>query len=63
MLAPFLEEISENNKVLKINADENQDYLREMGIQGIPATFIYKDGKPGQRFDGFVPKAAIEAAL
>ena len=63
MLSPFLDEISKNNKVLKINADLNQEFLRKQGIKGVPVTYVYKGGKPIKKFDGFVPKEVIEAAL
>lgn len=63
MLAPILKEVSEKHTVLKINADQNQDFIREMGIQGIPVTYIYKNGKPAKKLEGFIPKEAIEAAL
>lgn len=63
MLAPFLDEISEKNKVLKINADLNQDFLREKGVKGVPVTYIYKGGKLTKKFEGFVPKEVIEAEL
>lgn len=63
MLAPILEEVSENHKVFKIDADQNKDLAISMGVSGLPTTFIFKDGQPVEKMVGYTPKEAIEEAL
>ena len=63
MFAPVLEEISETTTVFKVDVDTNQDFAREMQIQGVPATLIYKDGKLVDRISGFVPKEVVEQKI
>lgn len=56
---PILEKISNefSGKVrfLKINADENQELLKELKIFGIPTVIAYKDGKEVVRMVGAKP--------
>lgn len=59
MLAPILEDISSEYEVFKVNADENKEYMTKEGIQSIPTTRIYKDGKIIDTLTGFVPKEQI----
>lgn len=56
MFAPVLDEVSENVEVFKIDIDENREYAQEMQIQGVPTTFVYKDGKLVDQIVGFIPK-------
>lgn len=63
MLAPILEEISSEYEVFKVNADDNQEYMAKEGIQSIPTTRIYKDGKIIETLTGFVPKEQIMSKL
>lgn len=47
-LAPTLHQISQqfsNVKVAKVNIDENKNIASIMGVRGIPALFLFKDGK------------------
>lgn len=62
MLAPFLEEASNEVPVFKVDIDENQEWAKEKDIKGIPLTMIFKDGELKQKFEGFVPKEQIVAA-
>lgn len=54
-LTPLLEKLTNEYNgavdLCKINIDENQAVAGQMGIQSIPAVFIFKDGKP---IDGFM---------
>ncbi len=45
LVEKFETEIGEKVKVLKINVDENPEASAQMGISGIPAFFLFKDGK------------------
>lgn len=56
MLKPVLEEISENNKdikIVKVNVDDNANLCGEYGIYSIPHVLIFKDGKIVEQFIGF----------
>ncbi|MFT4784176.1 MAG: thioredoxin 1, partial [Paracoccaceae bacterium] len=48
-IGPALEELSEEMaatvKIVKINVDENPNSPASVGVRGIPALFLYKDGK------------------
>ena len=63
MLEPILEDISSENKVYKIDVDHNRDFAQEMKIQGVPSTFIYKDGELRDAITGFVPKEVLERKI
>lgn len=63
MFAPILEEISSEVEVIKVDVDQDREFAKSLGVQGIPATFIYKDGKLVKNFSGYLPKEAIESEL
>ena len=48
-IGPALEELSEEYgekiKIAKINVDENPDSPGKLGVRGIPALFIFKNGE------------------
>ena len=54
MLAPVLEEVSENYDVYKVDIDENKGILAKEGIRGVPHTKIYKDGNVANQISGYV---------
>ncbi|MCR5272760.1 MAG: thioredoxin [Lachnospiraceae bacterium] len=64
MLAPVLEEISEEladkANFVAIDTDDNQDLAREFGIMSIPAVAVVKDGVKVDMNIGFVPKDALK---
>jgi thioredoxin 1 len=48
MIGPIVEEVASefiNLKVVKTNADEAQDLIRQFAIRGIPTLLLFKDGK------------------
>ncbi|MEN3791118.1 thioredoxin [Fulvimarina sp. MAC3] len=48
MIAPSLEEISEENsnvEIAKVNIDENQELAVQFGIRSIPTLMMFKDGQ------------------
>lgn len=62
-VAPALDEIAETYegrlKVGKLNVDLNPRTTNAFGIRGIPTMIIFKDGAPGGKITGAVPKAHI----
>ena len=65
MIGPALEELSEQYggriKVAKVNVDENPDTAARLGVRGIPALFLFKDGQPVSNKVGAAPKAALQS--
>ena len=63
MIGPALEEISDEMagkvKIAKLNVDENPNMPAQMGVRGIPALFLFKDGKVVSNKIGVAPKAAL----
>ncbi|MGH1425929.1 MAG: thioredoxin [Pseudooceanicola sp.] len=64
-IGPALEEISEEMagkvKIVKVDADTNPNSVMSMGVRGIPALFIYKDGQIVSNRTGAAPKAALQS--
>ena len=62
-IGPALEELSDEYegkvKIVKINVDENPNSPAQMGVRGIPALFLFKDGKAIANKTGAAPKAAL----
>lgn len=63
MIAPILEEISQNFPVVKVDADAHPTYAAEMSVANLPTTFIFKKGKQVKSIVGFVPKEIITQEL
>ena len=65
MIGPALEELSEELagkvKIVKVNVDENPQSPSQMGVRGIPALFLFKDGQVVSNKIGAAPKAAIQS--
>lgn len=65
MIGPALEELSaqygDKIKIAKVNVDENPDTPARMGVRGIPALFMFKDGEVVSNKVGAAPKAALQA--
>lgn len=59
MMAPMFEDLSNEVEVFKVDADSNRDLAMQSGVQGLPTTFVYKDGKLVNKVVGFAPKEAI----
>jgi thioredoxin 1 len=64
-IGPALEELSEELagkvKIVKVNVDENPNSPAQMGVRGIPALFLFKDGQVISNKIGAAPKASIHS--
>lgn len=67
MIAPILEELSEQYKdqidVYKVDIDENPDLTGALGIRGVPTMLIIPVNGEPKRIVGAVPKNKIEEAI
>jgi thioredoxin 1 len=65
MIGPALEELSEELagkvKIVKVNVDDNPNSPAQMGVRGIPALFLFKDGQVVSNRAGAAPKAALQS--
>ena len=63
-IGPALEELSQQYagqvKIVKVNVDENPNSPAQLGVRGIPALFMFKDGEIVSNKVGAAPKAALE---
>ncbi|MCR9115223.1 MAG: thioredoxin [Rhodobacteraceae bacterium] len=64
-IGPALEELSAEMdgkvKIVKVNVDENPNSPSQMGVRGIPALFIFKNGEVISNRAGAAPKAALQS--
>lgn len=60
-LEALAEEYGERVKIVKVNVDENPESPASLGVRGIPALFLFKDGKPVSNKIGAAPKAALKS--
>lgn len=62
-LGPTLEEIAADYegrvKIAKLNVDENPKRAQAFGIRAIPTMIMFKEGSPGDRIMGALPKKHI----
>ena len=62
-IGPSLEELSEEYagkiKIAKVNVDENPVSPGNLGVRGIPALFLFKDGELVSNKMGALPKNAL----
>jgi thioredoxin 1 len=65
MIGPVLEELSNDLegkvKIVKVDVDSNPQAAVQMGVRGIPALFIFKDGEVVSNRAGAAPKAALQS--
>ena len=64
-IGPVLEELSSEMegkvKMAKVDVDSNPNTAASMGVRGIPALFIFKDGEVISNRAGAAPKAALQS--
>jgi thioredoxin 1 len=62
-IGPALEELATEYagrvKIVKVNVDENPDSPAQLGVRGIPALFLFKNGQVVSNKVGAAPKAAL----
>lgn len=66
-LKPVVEEIaSEQSGTLRVGSldiDHNMNTTMQYGVMGVPTLILFKDGKPVERLQGFMPKPRIMSKL
>ena len=65
-LGPVLEELAAERDdiiVAKVDVDQHPEFAAELGIDTIPALFLFKNGKLEKRCIGFMDKATLSAKL
>ena len=64
-IGPSLEELSTEMegkiKVVKVDVDNNPSAAAALGVRGIPALFLFKDGQVISNKTGAAPKAALKS--
>ncbi len=64
-IGPSLEELAGEYagkvKIVKVNVDENPESPAVLGVRGIPALFLFKDGQVVSNKIGAAPKAALKS--
>lgn len=64
-IGPALEELANEYggkiKIAKVDVDNNPNAAAAMGVRGIPALFIFKDGQVVSNRAGAAPKAALQS--
>ncbi|KNG93901.1 thioredoxin [Pseudaestuariivita atlantica] len=64
-IGPALEELSDEMagrvKIAKVDVDSNPNTAAQLGVRGIPALFIFKDGQVVSNRAGAAPKAQLQS--
>ena len=63
MLAPVLEELSQQVKVVKVDVDENPQLAMAFQVESIPTVISFRDGRAVKKSVGVVPKESLLALL
>lgn len=66
-MKPYLASIQEKEKdkvtVIRINADDNQDLMKQMGIDSLPTLLLFKNKQQTWRNSGYLEENAIQTHL
>ena len=60
MLAPELEKIANDIKIIKVDIDKYPDLAREYGIMSIPCLVMFENSNEIKRNLGFIPEAKLK---
>jgi thioredoxin 1 len=67
MLAPVLEELSNDNQgkinIFKVNVDHNQQLAVQFNIRSIPTLLFFKDGQVQEQVVGLKSKSDLQASI
>jgi thioredoxin 1 len=65
MIGIVLEEIDLefDLKIVKVNADDNEGFISEFQVLGIPTLLLFQNGQLVKRITGFQPKAMLIESL
>ena len=67
MIAPVLDDLAEEFagkvKIVKINADKEEEVLAKYGVRGLPTMMVFKDGENVDVTVGAHPYSEIKAML
>jgi len=65
-IGPIVEELSneyDNVRIGKLDADENIETVKSLGIRGIPTILIYKDGEMVEKHIGGASKIQLKELI
>lgn len=67
MIAPIVASLNDEwngaVKVGKLDVDENVNTAMQFGVMGVPTLILFKNGRPVERVQGYMPKEKIQARL
>lgn len=63
MLAPVLESVARQVKVVKVDVDENPQLAMAFQVSSIPTVIAFRDGKPIAKSIGTAPADSLLALL
>ena len=66
MLGAEFEKVTKDNSffdVVKIDSDENFQLAAKLGVMVLPTMFVYKDGVPVEKIEGYIKANEIEEIM
>ena len=60
MIAPELEKISNDIKIIKVDIDKYNDLAREFAVMSIPCLILFENNKEVKRNIGFMPENKLK---
>ena len=67
MVDPIIKQLADDwkdkVKVVKCDADQNQNILMQYGVMGIPTIMLFKGGKMVERVTGYQPKEKLVSKM